>query len=68
MRKYFRMTICTSVAVLFQAAFDSGMVDIREFDSDIHAVAGALKLYLRELPDPLMTCDLHQEWMQAAGL
>ena len=51
-----------------QAAFDSGMVDMRDFDSDIHTVAGAMKLYLRELPDPLMTCDLYQEWMQAANL
>ena len=53
---------------LVQAAFDSGVQDLREFDSDIHAVAGALKLYLRELPDPVMTCDLYQEWMQAANL
>lgn len=25
--------------------------------------AGALKLYLRELPQPLMTFELYEEWM-----
>lgn len=30
-------------------------------------VTGALKCYLRELPEPLMTCDLFNDWFQAAG-
>ena len=29
---------------------------------------GALKQYLRELPEPLMTHELYDEWMQAAHL
>lgn len=28
--------------------------------------AGALKSYLRELPEPLMTFDLYDDWMRAA--
>lgn len=27
---------------------------------------GALKSYLRELPDPLMTTELYDEWIQAS--
>ena len=27
---------------------------------------GALKSYLRELPEPLMTFDLYDDWMRAA--
>ncbi|KAM4882569.1 SH3 domain-binding protein 1 isoform 1-T1 [Thomomys bottae] len=41
---------------------------LEEFCSDPHAVAGALKSYLRELPEPLMTFDLYDDWMGAASL
>ncbi|XP_037369505.1 SH3 domain-binding protein 1 isoform X2 [Talpa occidentalis] len=41
---------------------------LQEFCSDPHAVAGALKSYLRELPEPLMTFDLYDDWMRAASL
>ena len=30
-------------------------------------VAGALKCYLRELPEPLMTFELYTDWFKAAG-
>ncbi|KAJ9596526.1 hypothetical protein L9F63_012468 [Diploptera punctata] len=33
---------------------------------DPHVIAGALKMYLRELPEPLMTRSLYDEWMTAA--
>lgn len=29
--------------------------------------AGALKCYLRELPEPLMTFELYSDWFKAAG-
>lgn len=32
---------------------------------DVHTVAGLLKLYLRELPEPLFTFDLYQQWIDA---
>ncbi|XP_075409653.1 SH3 domain-binding protein 1 [Tenrec ecaudatus] len=41
---------------------------LEEFCSDHHAVAGALKSYLRELPEPLMTFALYDDWMRAASL
>jgi hypothetical protein len=33
---------------------------------DPHVIAGALKSYLRELPEPLMTHALYDEWIAAA--
>lgn len=33
---------------------------------DPHVIAGVLKSYLRELPEPLMTFSLYDEWMTAA--
>lgn len=34
--------------------------------NDIHSVASALKLYFRELPDPLLTRELHADFIKAA--
>ena len=36
---------------------------------DVHVFSGTLKLYLRELPHPLMcsTSDMYREWMSACG-
>lgn len=36
-------------------------------DNDIHAVAGVLKLFLRELPDPLLTFDFYEGFITADG-
>lgn len=43
-------------------------MDLQAYDAqeDIHAVAGTLKQYLRELPDPLLTLDLYNDWIAAA--
>ncbi|XP_015428750.1 PREDICTED: rho GTPase-activating protein 44-like isoform X2 [Dufourea novaeangliae] len=35
---------------------------------DPHVIAGALKSYLRELPEPLLTYKLYPEWMAAAKI
>lgn len=37
------------------------------FETDIHAVAGLLKRYLRELPDPLFTDELYLSFVQVLG-
>jgi len=50
------------------AEFDAGLVDLTEFESDVHIVTGALKQYLRELPEPLMTSNLYNEWIQASAI
>ena len=36
-------------------------------ETDIHAVAGLLKRYFRELPDPLFTDELYCNFVQALG-
>ena len=36
------------------------------FFGDIHSVAGILKQYLRELPEPLLTRNFYQDFIQAA--
>lgn len=33
---------------------------------DVHTIAGLLKLYLRELPEPLLTFDLYDQWISVA--
>ena len=61
------MPSCELLCV-FQASFDAGMVDMVDYVRDVHCIAGALKQYLRELPEPLLTFKLYEEWMRAAHL
>lgn len=65
-----------------KAAFDAGQIDVRvlpvfndrfwlqsderAYQFDPHSVCSVLKCYLRELPDPLLTHRLHNDWMNAA--
>lgn len=51
-----------------RAAFDAGIVDLNEFENDVHAVTGVFKQYLRELPEPLLTFDLYEDWIQASSI
>lgn len=37
-------------------------------DMDINAIAGTLKLYFRELPEPLLTDRLYSTFMQGIGM
>ena len=48
---------------LCQTALDAGQFDVSTHDP--HTIGGCLKMYLRELPDPLLTYDLYSEWMKA---
>uniref|UniRef100_A0A8C1TTD6 SH3-domain binding protein 1 n=1 Tax=Cyprinus carpio TaxID=7962 RepID=A0A8C1TTD6_CYPCA len=63
----FRLAAAASVVKKLKSCLDSGTVDHNEFSFDPHAVAGALKCYLRELPEPLMTFELYNEWFKAAA-
>lgn len=47
--------------------FDSVNLDADEWSSDINNVTSVLKLWLRELPDPLLTHSLHQDFIEAAS-
>lgn len=37
-------------------------------DMDINAIAGTLKLYFRELPEPLLTDKLYLAFMEGIGM
>jgi len=52
-----------------QAAFNVGtMVDMEDYYSDYHVVAGALKQYVRELPEPLLTFTHFKEFMESIAM
>ncbi|CAJ1080622.1 SH3 domain-binding protein 1 isoform X2 [Xyrichtys novacula] len=63
----FRLAAAASVVKRLKNCLDQENVDHSEFSMDPHAVAGALKCYLRELPEPLMTFELYNDWFKAAG-
>ena len=50
-------------------AFDTDYLkaQVIAFEADIHAVAGLLKKYFRELPDPLFTNELYLSFVDGMG-
>ncbi|XP_055050701.2 rho GTPase-activating protein 17b isoform X1 [Misgurnus anguillicaudatus] len=64
----FRIAAGASKLKKLKAALDCSTSQLEEFYSDPHAVAGALKSYLRELPEPLMSYQLYDEWIQASNI
>ncbi|CAM4709300.1 unnamed protein product [Leuciscus chuanchicus] len=64
----FRIAAGASKLKKLKAALDCSTSQLEEFYSDPHAVAGALKSYLRELPEPLMTYQMYDEWIQASNV
>ncbi|XP_022608143.1 rho GTPase-activating protein 17-like isoform X3 [Seriola dumerili] len=64
----FRIAAGASKLKKLKAALDCSTSQLEEFYSDPHAVAGALKSYLRELPEPLMTFGMYDEWLQASNV
>lgn len=69
----FRVAGSTSKVRRLKGAFDANLVtlealaqaDEQDKGYDVHVVAGALKCYLRELPEPLLTHVLHDQWLEA---
>nr|XP_053630515.1 bargin-like [Cherax quadricarinatus] len=69
----FRVAGSTSKVRRLKGAFDANLVtnealaqvDEHDRDYDVHVVAGTLKCYLRELPEPLLTHFLHDQWLEA---
>uniref|UniRef100_A0A8C2ZQY0 Rho GTPase activating protein 44 n=1 Tax=Cyclopterus lumpus TaxID=8103 RepID=A0A8C2ZQY0_CYCLU len=64
----FRVAPSASKLKKLKASLDCGVLDVQEYSADPHAIAGALKSYLRELPEPLMTTELYDEWIQASNV
>ncbi|XP_047483759.1 SH3 domain-binding protein 1-like isoform X1 [Penaeus chinensis] len=69
----FRVAGSASKVRRLKGAFDANLVtnealaqaDEHDRDYDVHVVAGALKCYLRELPEPLLTHVKHDQWLEA---
>uniref|UniRef100_A0A672PL57 Rho GTPase-activating protein 44 n=1 Tax=Sinocyclocheilus grahami TaxID=75366 RepID=A0A672PL57_SINGR len=64
----FRVAPSASKLKKLKASLDCGVLDFQEYSADPHAIAGALKSYLRELPEPLLTFDLYEDWIQASNI
>ncbi|XP_030063767.1 SH3 domain-binding protein 1 isoform X2 [Microcaecilia unicolor] len=64
----FRLAAGASILRKLKYSLASGSSNIDEFYLEPHAVAGALKSYLRELPQPLMTYELYDDWFKAANV
>ncbi|XP_028332215.1 rho GTPase-activating protein 17a isoform X6 [Gouania willdenowi] len=64
----FRIAAGASKLKKLKAALDCSTSQLEGFYSDPHAVAGALKSYLRELPEPLMTYQLYDDWILASSV
>ncbi|XP_061666243.1 rho GTPase-activating protein 44-like isoform X1 [Syngnathoides biaculeatus] len=64
----FRVAPSASKLKKLKASLDCGVLDVQEYSADPHAIAGALKSYLRELPEPLMKFELYNDWIQASNI
>lgn len=47
---------------------DTRVASVRASGMDVHAVAGCLKLYLRDLPEPLLSSELFTDFTQALDI
>lgn len=48
----------------YRECFDQGLdVEFESQQTDAHAVAGLVKLFLREMPEPLLSYDLYDAWV-----
>ncbi|KAH3761497.1 Rho GTPase-activating protein [Pelomyxa schiedti] len=61
----FRISATGSVVQTLKEQFNKGVVPDFETFSEPHPAANILKLYLRELPDPLLTFDLFDSFVEA---
>lgn len=66
----FRIAAGASKVRCMKLRLDSNCLDLESAVEyrDPHIIAGVLKSYLRQLPEPLLTHHLYEEWMAAAKL
>eukprot|EP01137_Pigoraptor_chileana_P032289 Opistho-2@21427 len=66
----FRISGGTNLINQYKAHFDNGedpMRDIQDAEC-VHAIAGVMKLYFRELPDPLFTFETYDKFIACARI
>uniref|UniRef100_A0A673WUJ3 Rho GTPase activating protein 22 n=1 Tax=Salmo trutta TaxID=8032 RepID=A0A673WUJ3_SALTR len=64
----FRMPGQTNHVRELQDAFDCGEKPLFDSNTDVHTVASLLKLYLRELPEPVVPFNKYTEFLSTAQL
>lgn len=64
----FRVAPGASKLRRMKLSLDAHCLDYALQTRDPHVFAGVLKSYLRELPDPLLTYQLYDQWMNAAKI
>lgn len=66
---FFELILWLHERLSFKTRLDIEVVnlDADEWSSDINNVTSVLKLWFRELPDPLFTQALHQGFIEAAS-
>ncbi|XP_063694543.1 rho GTPase-activating protein 44-like isoform X2 [Bolinopsis microptera] len=50
-----------------KAMFDSNRMEEEDWENDVFTLAQAIKLYLRELPEPLLTFTMFEQWIACIG-
>ena len=50
-----------------KAMFDSNRMEEEDWENDVFTLAQAIKLYLRELPEPLLTFAMFEDWISCIG-
>eukprot|EP01102_Stenamoeba_stenopodia_P016487 TRINITY_DN5768_c0_g1_i1.p1 TRINITY_DN5768_c0_g1~~TRINITY_DN5768_c0_g1_i1.p1 ORF type:complete len:769 (+),score=198.69 TRINITY_DN5768_c0_g1_i1:59-2365(+) len=63
----FRLSGSANVINEYKRKFDAGEIVDFKGEGDPHAVTGIIKLFLRELPEPLLTFDLYPYFMAMDG-
>jgi hypothetical protein len=46
---------------------DAGKSDFQDVD-DVHVLAAVVKMFFRDLPDPIMTYELYDAFSQVSGI
>ncbi|RXM36887.1 Rho GTPase-activating protein 22, partial [Acipenser ruthenus] len=64
----FRMPGQTNLVKELQDAFDCGDKPLFDSNTDVHTVASLLKLYLRELPEPVIPFAKYEDFLSCAQL
>ncbi|KAM6951325.1 rho GTPase-activating protein 22 [Aplochiton taeniatus] len=64
----FRMPGQANLVKDLQEAFDCGDKPLLDSNTDVHTVASLLKLYLRELPEPVIPFSKYEDFLSCAQL
>ncbi|XP_034415431.1 rho GTPase-activating protein 22 [Cyclopterus lumpus] len=64
----FRMPGQANLVKELQEAFDCGDKPLFDSNTDVHTVASLLKLYLRELPEPVIPFSKYEDFLSCAQL